>query len=171
MEEEQKELRELMLFSSVVGWVFSPPTNNAKHYVITREMKFELLICIFQNSLEIQDPRHWRNNKRHPNHGSCNKLVKEKKLVQKEGMTCHCKWQHCEFKKILLSGPYSKGKALKYSTIKCGDMAQWGDVVQCSHTNRMQERVMQTERACEPVFAIKTSSRRALGGNPRTNSI
>lgn len=40
MEEEQKELRELMLFSSVVGWVFSPPTNNAKHYVITREMKF-----------------------------------------------------------------------------------------------------------------------------------
>lgn len=58
MEEEQKELRELMLFSSVVGWVFSPPINNAKHYVITREMKFELLICIFQNSLEIQDPRH-----------------------------------------------------------------------------------------------------------------
>lgn len=35
----------------------------------------------------------------------------------------------------------------------------------------MQERVMQTERACEPVFAIKTSSRRALGGNPRMNSI
>lgn len=30
---------------------------------------------------------------------------------------------------------------------------------------------MQTERASEPVFAIKTTSRRTLGGNPRTNSI
>lgn len=30
---------------------------------------------------------------------------------------------------------------------------------------------MQTERASEPVFAIKTTSRRTLGGNPTTNSI
>lgn len=94
-----------------------------------------------------------------------------KKLVQREGMTCHCKRQHREFKKILLWGPYSTGKTLKYRTIKCGDRAQWADVVQCSHINRMQERVMQTERASEPVFAIKTSSRRVLGGNPRMNSI
>lgn len=30
---------------------------------------------------------------------------------------------------------------------------------------------MQTERASEPVFAIKTSSRSTLGGNPRINYI
>lgn len=55
--------------------------------------------------------------------------------------------------------------------MKCEDRGQWGDVVQRSHINRMQEQVMQTERASKGVFAIKTTSRRTLGGNPRTNSI
>lgn len=57
MEEEQKELRELMLFSSVVGWVFSPPTNNAKHYVITREMKFmSCWFASFKTLLKYRTP-------------------------------------------------------------------------------------------------------------------
>lgn len=107
---------------------------------------------------------YWRNNKSHPNHEHSNNLVKEKKLAQTEGIICHYKQQRCEFKKFLFSGPSSTGKAIKFRAIK---FWEWRDTVWCSHRNRMQGPVMQTERASDPVFAIKTSSRSALGRNPR----